>query len=146
MNTTFGILLNLLIFGGTVSISAIFSMGVIGQYVAFTTPIAIRTFSVRKNFRPGPWNLGRWSFLCGTISTCFTLLLLPILSLPAVKGQSLSAKSVNWTSLVWAGPMLLALIWWQVSAKRWFKGPKVNIKHRIHQRAYDEDISEAKVV
>ena len=28
------------------------------------------------------------------------------------------------------GPMFGILIWWVVSARKWFKGPKVNIEHR----------------
>lgn len=29
--------------------------------------------------------------------------------------------------------MLCILIWWAVDAHKWFKGPNVNIQHRIHQ-------------
>jgi hypothetical protein len=36
---------------------------------------------------------------------------------------------MNWTSLVYGGPMLLVTVWWFVSAHRWFKGPKVNVEH-----------------
>ena len=27
--------------------------------------------------------------------------------------------------------MLFAIIWWIVSARKWFKGPKVNIEHQM---------------
>lgn len=27
--------------------------------------------------------------------------------------------------------MLYAVVWWVVSARHWFKGPKVNIEHRM---------------
>jgi hypothetical protein len=36
---------------------------------------------------------------------------------------------MNWTALVYGGPMLMILIWWVVSARKWFKGPKVNVEH-----------------
>ncbi len=36
---------------------------------------------------------------------------------------------MNWTCLVYGAPMTGALIWWVVSARKWFKGPKVNIEH-----------------
>lgn len=35
-----------------------------------------------------------------------------------------SATGMNWTCLVYGGPMIFILIWWLVSARKWFKGPK----------------------
>ena len=34
---------------------------------------------------------------------------------------------MNWTILVYGGPMTMIIIWWIVSARKWFKGPKVLI-------------------
>ena len=36
---------------------------------------------------------------------------------------------MNWTVVVYGGPMLLVTLWWFASAHKWFKGPKVNIDH-----------------
>lgn len=38
---------------------------------------------------------------------------------------------MNWTCVVFGGPMLLVTIWWFVSAHKWFTGPKVNIEHMM---------------
>lgn len=38
---------------------------------------------------------------------------------------------MNWTCLVYGGPMVGVLTWWAVSARFWFKGPKVNIEHMM---------------
>ena len=38
---------------------------------------------------------------------------------------------MNWTCLVYGGPMLGVIIWWIVDARKWFKGPKVNIEHHM---------------
>lgn len=89
-NTTIGILMLLLIFGGTVSIGALFSVGAIAAQVAFTTPIVIRVFFVGNRFRPGPWNLGKFSLPCGMVAICFVALMIPILNFPAVKGADLT--------------------------------------------------------
>ena len=32
---------------------------------------------------------------------------------------------MNWTCLVYGGPMLIVVIYWFVDAHKWFKGPKV---------------------
>lgn len=44
---------------------------------------------------------------------------------------------MNWTALVYGGPMLTATIWFVVDAHKWFKGPKVNIEHRMLGREHD---------
>jgi len=36
---------------------------------------------------------------------------------------------MNWTCLVYGGPLFIILFWWVVDAHKWFKGPKVNIEH-----------------
>lgn len=38
---------------------------------------------------------------------------------------------MNWTCLVYGAPMLLVTIWWFVDARKWFKGPRVNIEHQM---------------
>ena len=40
-------------------------------------------------------------------------------------------NEMNWTCLVYGGPMTLITVWWLVDAKKWFKGPKVNVEHRM---------------
>jgi amino acid transporter len=118
-----GCLLNLLVFGGPVAIGAIFSIGAIAQYIAFILPVAIRVIFVRDNFRPGPWNLGKFSRPCGFIALGWVILIVPVLCFPAIAVPAPSL--MNWTCLVYGGPMLMALIWYAVDARKWFKGPKV---------------------
>ena len=48
-----GALLGLLMFASPVAIGAIFSIGAIAQYVAFTFPTALKLFVVGDKFRPG---------------------------------------------------------------------------------------------
>lgn len=47
-----GALLGLLVFAGPVAITAVFSIGAIAQYVAFTFPIFLKLVAGDK-FRPG---------------------------------------------------------------------------------------------
>ena len=130
-NCIIGILLTFLLFAGEVAIGAIFSIGAIGAFVAFTIPITIRTFMVGNRFRPGPWHLGKFSFPIGVASTAFTGLMVPILCLPSSTGSDLNASLMNWTVLVWGGPMFGVIVWWFVDAHKWFKGPKVNLEHQM---------------
>jgi len=131
-NTFIGILLLLLMFVNDVAIGAIFSVGAIAAYFAFTVPIFIRVFFVGNRFRPGPWNLGRFSRPIGLVACAFVSLMIPILCFPAGRGKDLNASTMNWTVVVWAGPLFAAFIWFQVSAHKWFTGPVINLEHRIH--------------
>jgi len=103
-NTTIGILLLLLIFGGSVSIGAIFSVGAIAAMVAFTIPIMIRVFFVGDRFRAGPWHLGKFSKPIGGMACAFILVMMPILCFPSVNNGNLDAAGMNWTVVVYGGP------------------------------------------
>ncbi|KAG8530666.1 uncharacterized protein KY384_004021 [Bacidia gigantensis] len=139
-NAVIGILLTLLIFGGSVAVSALFSIGAVAAFVAFTIPIFIRVFLVGDRFRPGPWNLGRFSAPIGTAACAFVALMVPIMMLPSSAGADLDAAGMNWTCLVYGAPMLMAIIWWYIDARRWFKGPKIDVEH--HMLGTDSDIIE----
>jgi amino acid transporter len=111
-NCSIGIILLLLIFGGPVAIGAIFSVGAIAAYVAFTIPIFIRVFRVGNRFRKGPWHLGAFSRPIGAMGCSFVLIMVPILCFPSSSGVGgdLTADVMNWTCVVYGGPMLLISI------------------------------------
>jgi len=75
-NCAVGVACLLLIFGGELAIGAIFSIGAIAAFVAFTIPIFIRVFFVGNRFRPGPWNLGRFSVPIGVVACAFVALMM----------------------------------------------------------------------
>lgn len=103
-NTTVGICLVCLIFAGPVAIGAIFSVGAIAAYVAFTIPIFIKTFFVGNRFRRGPWHLGPFSKPIGVLASSFVLVMVPILCFPAGRGSDVTADLMNWTAVVYGGP------------------------------------------
>ncbi|TVY57294.1 putative amino-acid permease [Lachnellula cervina] len=130
-NTVIGCLLCLLIFGGSVAIGAIFSVGAIAAMIAFTIPIFIRVFFVGDRFRRGPWHLGKFSKPIGILACSFILVMMPILCFPSVRGNDLTAELMNWTIVVYGGPMAMVLAWWFISAHKWFKGPVINVEHHM---------------
>ena len=141
-NAVIGILLTLLIFGGEYAIGAIFSIGALAAFVAFTIPLFIRVFLVGNRFRRGPWHLGKFSIPIDFCAVCFVSLMVPILCFPSTIGDDLDPTTMNWTCLVYGGPMLGAMTWWVLSARKWFKGPRVNIDHMMLGR--EEAVLEAK--
>jgi amino acid transporter len=121
VNCSIGICLLFLIFGGPLAAGALFSIGAIAAFVAFTIPIFIRVFVAPKRFRPGPWHLGRWSLPVGTVGCAFVVVMTPIMCLPAGTGSDLTLETMNWTVLVYGGPMFLIMVWWIAGARKWFK-------------------------
>lgn len=95
LNAAIGTALLLLIFGGAEAIGAIFSVGAIAAFVAFTIPIFIRVFCVGNRFRRGPWHLGRWSRPIGAAACAFVALMLPVLCLPAATGSDLTCVRLH---------------------------------------------------
>jgi hypothetical protein len=72
--------------------------------------------------------------------------MVPILCLPSVVGRNLDAASMNWTVVVYGGPMLGVLVWWVVDARKWFKGPKVNVEHLMGREMSLEGVDGGKIV
>lgn len=144
---TISALLGLLMFASPVAIGAVFSIGAIGQYTAFTFPVALKLFfdGRSKRFRPGPWHLGRFSKPLGAIAVGWWCIILPALCFPAVKGSHLTLLTMNWTCLIYGGAMLLAMIYYAVSARKWFKGPRINVEHTNIVEGLQDSGSDEKV-
>ncbi|CAD1810128.1 unnamed protein product [Candida parapsilosis] len=140
INIIIGELLLLLLFAGEVTIGAIFSVGAIAAFISFTLPTLLKLTTARNTFKPGPWNLGKFSQPVGWVSVAFVTMMIPILCFPTVTGKDLHAKEMNWTALVYFGPMLLVTIWYFVDAHKWYHGPKNNIDEA--DIVYDEEIIE----
>jgi amino acid transporter len=77
-----------------------------------------------SDFEPGPWSLGRYSKPIGMISVVWVVIITVLFFSPAF---------YPWDTLVdfnFAGPIFVAIlaavfIWYAVSARKWFTGPKV---------------------
>ncbi len=75
------------------------------------------------DFEPGPWNLGRWSRPVGIIAVAWVVFITVLFMLPQV--SPVTAETFNYTPLAVLVVLGFAGIWWLVSARNWFTGPKV---------------------
>jgi hypothetical protein len=66
-----------------------------------------------------------------------------VLCFPATKGKDLNDLNMNYTCLIYGGVMLLALLWYAVDARHWFKGPKINVEHLIHIKVVEGQEAES---
>ena len=110
-----------------VAFYAVTSIAVIGLYLSFAIPIFLR-WRKGDDFKVGSWNNGskyKWMNLVAVAEIVIVSLYLMMPFVPgAVPGnEDFSWKFVNYAPIVTVGALLLLTIWWQVSAKNWFKGP-----------------------
>ncbi|EJD53496.1 hypothetical protein AURDEDRAFT_53635, partial [Auricularia subglabra TFB-10046 SS5] len=123
-----------LIFAGPIAIGAIFSVAAVGAYFAFTMPIVLRCFCAGDRWRPGPWNLGRWSKPIGMYACAYVALMLPLLCFPAARGANLTAENMNWAIVVWGGPLALAALFFGLHARKTYHGPQVRLEEPLGSR------------
>lgn len=102
--------------------AAVTSVSVIGLYIAYVIPVYLR-LRQGDTFVRGPWHLGRWSRPIGTVAVGWTALITVLFMLPTV--SPITALSFNYTPVAVAVVLGFAGVWWLVSARRWFTGPRV---------------------
>jgi amino acid transporter len=116
---------------------AVTSIAVIGLYLAFAIPIWLRWRHGDK-FEVGAWNNGskyKWMNPIAVAEIIVVSLFLMMPTTPAANPfrDEFEWKFVNYAPIVTLGALLLLAIWWSVSAKHWFTGPK----HTIDQAVVD---------
>jgi amino acid transporter len=110
---------------------AVTSIAVIGLYLAFAIPIWLR-WRHGESFEAGSWNNGSKYKWMNPIAVAEIVIVSIYLMLPFVPGanpfsDSFEWKFMNYAPVVTLGALLILVIWWELSAKKWFKGPKHTI-------------------
>ncbi len=102
--------------------AAVTSIATIGLYIAYVTPTFLR-LRQGANFRPGPWSLGRWSRPVGIIACIWVAFITILFVLPTA--SPITLKTFNYAIVALLVVIGYAGIYWLVSAKNWFTGPRV---------------------
>jgi amino acid transporter len=129
--------------GGTpvpLAFYAVTSIAVIGLYLSFAIPIFLR-WRHGDRFEVGSWNNGskyKWMNIVAVVEIIVVSLFLMMPTTPAANpfSSEFQWKFVNYAPIVTLGALVLLTIWWQVSAKKWFKGPISNIDPTVAE-VYD---------
>jgi len=111
---------------------AVVSVAVIGLYLAFLIPIALR-LRAGSAFQPGPWTLGgKYRWMCWTaiveILVVSAYFVLPVVPAGMPGDPDFSWTAVNYAPVAVGGLMLLVGTWWLVSARKWFRGPQRTVE------------------
>jgi amino acid permease (GABA permease) len=102
--------------------AAVTSIATIGLYVAYVLPTFLR-LRLGSRFVRGPWHLGRWSKPIGIISVIWVAFITVLFMLPTV--SPITHDNFNYTVVAVVVVIGFAGIYWLVSARKWFTGPKV---------------------
>jgi amino acid transporter len=114
-----------------VAFFAVVSIGVIGLYWCFSIPIWHR-WRMGSSFVPGGWNLGSKYKVLSVIALIDVVLVtfmafMPTSNLGVPWDTGFAWKYVNYTILVVPAFMIFLWIYWHLSVKNWFTGPKHTI-------------------
>ena len=102
--------------------AAVTSIAVIGLYIAYVMPTFLR-LRQGDDFQRGPWHLGRWSKVVGTTAVIWVIFITILFMLPTV--NPITWTNFNYTIVAVVAVVGFAAIYWFVSARKWFTGPRV---------------------
>ncbi len=117
--------------GVPIAFYAVTSVTVIGLFVAFAIPIWLR-WRVGEHFIQGPWNLGKkWKWMA-PVAVLEIIIISIYFILPTNPAGVPFSKTFDWTAVQYAPIAMLiviggAMLWWVVSARKWFTGPVINV-------------------
>ncbi|EUC65010.1 APC amino acid permease, partial [Rhizoctonia solani AG-3 Rhs1AP] len=121
-------LLGLLAFAGEAAIAAIFSLSVIGLYIAYSIPIGARFLFKGHNYKPGPFNLGAFGLPVAIIAIVFMTFVSVVFLFPTDLAPAVA--DMNYAVVVLGGVMIGCLIWYwfpKYGGVNWFEGPVVTV-------------------
>jgi amino acid transporter len=125
-----------------VAFNAVVSIGVLGLYLAFAIPIFLR-WKAGSNFTPGGWTLGakyKWMCLVAVAEIAVTsfIAIMPTSSGGAPWYPNFAWKYVNYAVLVLPGVLVILWIYWHLSVKHWFTGPRTTVNLPAGESTSDE--------
>jgi amino acid permease (GABA permease) len=116
------LILGLPYLGNSTAYAAVTSIATIGLYIAYVAPTFLR-LRQGSSFQRGPWHLGRWSYPIGIIACIWVVFITILFMLPTA--NPIGWGNFNYTVVAVVAVIGFAGIYWLVSAKNWFTGPKV---------------------
>ncbi|KAI0684182.1 APC amino acid permease [Cytidiella melzeri] len=134
-------LLGLLAFAGATAINAIFSLAIIGQYLAFMLPVASRLLG-GKPWVPGPFSLGKMSIPVAILMIFWSIFSMVIVMFPTTTDPT--AQEMNYTVVVGGGWIVLCIVYYYFpvyGGMHWFEGPISNVAPRTESPTETEKAS-----
>ncbi|HTJ72186.1 MAG TPA: amino acid permease [Actinospica sp.] len=104
--------------------TAIVSVNVVGLFTAYGIPILLR-LRLGDEFQAGPWNLGAKGRPVALLAVVWIVLSNILFMLP--QSSPITAHDFNYAPIALAVVLAVATVWWFVSARRTFHGPRSTV-------------------
>ena len=108
----------------SVAYAAVTSIATIGLYIAYVLPTLLRRMQ-GNSWQGGRWSLGRWSPLVGWLGIIWVAFIAVLFMLPEVRFSSINHDTFNYAPVAVGVVLVFSGGYWLLSARKWFKGPKV---------------------
>ncbi|KAF2090345.1 amino acid transporter [Saccharata proteae CBS 121410] len=115
------IAINLIGLGSYTAIDGVFSVCAIALDWSYVIPIMCKL--IFGKFKPGPWNMGKLSFLVNAYACLWTLFVSIIFILPTERPTT--AQNMNYAAVFLIAIFAAAIIYWYAGGRRWYTGPLV---------------------
>lgn len=116
------ILLGVIYFGSTAAYNAFSGVGVIFLTTSYACPIAVSLiFRGREDIKNGSFNFGVLGLIANVIALGWSLLAVPLFCMPTLK--AVTKESMNYASVVFAGFIIIAAIWYGIWGYHNYRGP-----------------------
>lgn len=104
------------------------SVAVIALYISYGIPIYLR-LRAGDDFEAGEWSLGGKYKIVGTIAVLWIAFISVLFMIPTADAglpwnKDFTWDLVNYAPLTLGGSILIVGLWWVLSARKWFTGPK----------------------
>ncbi|KAM0811815.1 putative Amino acid permease/ SLC12A domain-containing protein [Seiridium cardinale] len=121
LSTVFA-LIGLISLGSTTALQAFFSGSSVSGAIAYLMPVLMRCINENNpDYKPGPFNLGKWSRPVRLVACIWTIFTLPLFSFP--DSPNPDATTFNWSIAFNGGLFLIVLPWYFFKARKTFHGP-----------------------
>ncbi len=107
----------------SVAYAAVTSIATIGLYIAYVLPTLLRRIK-GKSWEGGRWSLGKWSPLVGWVGIVWVAFISVLFMLPEVSFSDINRDTFNYAPVAVGVVLLFSGIYWLVSARHWFTGPR----------------------
>ncbi|PLB44399.1 amino acid transporter [Aspergillus steynii IBT 23096] len=116
------ILLGLIYFGSTAAFNAFSGVGVIFLTMSYGCPVAVSLILRRReDIKRAHFNLGGLGIFCNIVCIAWTLLAIPLFSMPTTIPVTL--ESMNYASVVFVGFVAISAFWYWIWGYRNYAGP-----------------------
>ncbi|KIW88741.1 uncharacterized protein Z519_10787 [Cladophialophora bantiana CBS 173.52] len=130
VSLTISVLLSLINIGSTVALNAITSLGAIAVLISYFLTISCVVYRRLQ----GPklpvrrWSLGRWGLAINCAALAFLVPLIFFLTWPLV--TPVTATTMNWSSVMMCGTLILAAIYYVFKGRKEYVPPVVHVKRQ----------------